>query len=527
MAGWTDIYKIDQNPDYVHNFKDNFQTIYEANIGKLGAEYNALSEAAKTVIVAIMDELIVDWDKFRRAFIARGNELGLSDKNDPEGFILQYNKYFKDSTSGKLTGDMLDLKQATFAYKQAAKSKTGSSKKAEIVQENWSKLIKFFIEALNFYEEQNKIWVVQLTGETEEQYKKRMNTKMPINLIVKEIKKALAPIGIKSDDDISSILNTLEKIQNGSISLDDETAEQIFINSYENQFAQATGKLIEFTIDVDMKSDEILNQFVDNQTDIRMPLSVMLKDVLVGDTLVATVKVDGKEIKFLSSMKLTDKVSVERPYNTITDILETRNIEFANKAISVDNSIYNKINWIRKNLISLNVLAYSRSISGEVTASSNSMDLKEFYAFEEDIALWNLIPRILDGIYEYQEEEIIKPQFQGNPVHTALFFTKGKFVWMVDILIGLRNLLSSGNIESGISKSSPSYFEPPIKPSDLESLYREKRQILQSLKNKKIKIDYLTIAKDLKALGQIDEIFKGWRPIKALKTVTKYSQFIK
>jgi hypothetical protein len=80
---------------------------------------------------------------------------------------------------------------------------------------------------------------------------------------------------------------------------------------------------------------------------------------------------------------------------------------------------------------------------------------------------------------------------------------------MVDILIGLRNLLSSGNIESGISKSSPSYFEPPIKPSDLESLYREKRQILQNLKNKKIKIDYLTIAKDLKALGQIDEIFKG------------------
>jgi hypothetical protein len=214
-----------------------------------------------------------------------------------------------------------------------------------------------------------------------------MNTKMPINLIVKEIKKALAPIGIKSDDDISSILNTLEKIQNGSISLDDATAEQIFINSYENQFAQATGKLIEYTIDVDMKSDEILNQFVDNQTDIRMPLSVMLKDVLVGDTLVATVKVDGKEIKFLSSMKLTDKVSVERPYNTITDILETRNIEFANKAISVDNSIYNKISWIRKNLISLNVLAYSRSISGEITTSSDSMDLKEFYNFEEDIAL--------------------------------------------------------------------------------------------------------------------------------------------
>jgi hypothetical protein len=60
MAGWIDIYKIDKNADYVHNFKDNFQTIYESNIGKLGAEYNALSEAAKTVIVAIIDELIVD-----------------------------------------------------------------------------------------------------------------------------------------------------------------------------------------------------------------------------------------------------------------------------------------------------------------------------------------------------------------------------------------------------------------------------------------------------------------------------------
>jgi hypothetical protein len=80
---------------------------------------------------------------------------------------------------------------------------------------------------------------------------------------------------------------------------------------------------------------------------------------------------------------------------------------------------------------------------------------------------------------------------------------------MVDILLGLRNLLASGNIESGIIKAHPTYFGPPIKESDLQELYKEKRKALQNLGKKRTKIDYITIAKELKSLGRIDENFRS------------------
>lgn len=534
MAGWIDIYKIDQNPDYVHSFKDNFEKIFESNIGKIGTEYDGLKKAIETVIIAIMDELIVDWDQFRRAFIAKGNELGLSDKSDPDGFMVDYNNHFKRASAGTLTADMVELKEATFNFKKvkAKEKKKGFStqeERAEIVQKSWKQLIQSFIKILQFYEKQNKIWVQQLTGETDKEFKHRQGLAMPINQIIKEMKKALAPIGVKSDDDIAILLKTVEDIKSGNISLDSETMQEIFINSYENQFASSSGKLIEYTMDQTIKADAILSAMLDDNSDIRKPLGVLLKDTIVGDTLVATVKINNKEVKLLASVKLTDTADVKRPYSTITDILETRKLEFADKSVSIDESTYNKINWIRKNLISLNVLSYSHGMNGEVKTANDDIDLTEFYNFEEDVALLNLIPRVLDGVYTYQEEKIIKPQFQGNPVHTALFFAKGQFIWMVDVLIGLRNLLASGNIQSGIVKTSEGkkWSDIPIKSSDLEALYAEKRKLLKDFKNKNIKIDYLTLAKDLKTLGVIDASFKGWRPIKALGTTVKYGQFLK
>jgi hypothetical protein len=210
---------------------------------------------------------------------------------------------------------------------------------------------------------------------------------MPINRILKEVKKALAPLGITEESDISSILDILYKIQNGTLNLSTATQEEIFTSTYTTGFAEASGKLIEYTVDVEMKADQILNKFVDNQTDIRMPLGVILKDLLVGDTVVMTVEVDNQPVSLLASMKLTDKVSVERDYNTVTDILQTRKLEFTNKSIQIDENLYNKISWIRKNLISLNVLSYEKSSNGEISTKSNDIDLTEFYAFEEDIAL--------------------------------------------------------------------------------------------------------------------------------------------
>jgi hypothetical protein len=60
MAGWIDIYKIENNSDYVHNYKNNFESIFQGNISDTGTYYKELKNAAKIVIIAIIDELIAD-----------------------------------------------------------------------------------------------------------------------------------------------------------------------------------------------------------------------------------------------------------------------------------------------------------------------------------------------------------------------------------------------------------------------------------------------------------------------------------
>jgi hypothetical protein len=165
-----------------------------------------------------------------------------------------------------------------------------------------------------------------------------MTKKMPINMIESEIKKALAPLGLDTSDS-KNIINILQKIKNNPNSISQEQKESIFINSYENQFAQAAGKLIEFSSFVDMKSDQIFSKMHSDQSDIRLPLGVQLSKLLVGDTLIGEVNYSGNNVKLLTSFKLRDQSSVSTSYNIVNDVLTMRTLKLAGDNSKLFNTI--------------------------------------------------------------------------------------------------------------------------------------------------------------------------------------------
>lgn len=504
----SDNYNINSSNmgSYIHNNPIHFQNIINKNNISSKDLYLELKESANSVIISILDELIKDWEKIRTGIIKKGNEIGLSKETDPESFLKDYNNRFKSSIEGGITQDLFNWKEFKLDYKKIKRKKDNKKEIMNFINKSWDQFLNFLIKALNFYDVQSKIWVTAFTGETEEEFKKRMKLKMPINLIEQEIKKALAPLKIQNLN-ASLVIKKLKDIKNQVLPITESQKLEIFKNSFDNQFAQAAGKLIEFTSAEEEYTDEILSKLTIEKPDIRKPIGVQLKDVAVGDVLVATLEFDNNKIKVLKSWKLTEKTSVERRYSVTNDILP-----------KLSDALCNKVSWLRQN-----INAFKANYSNE-NQEYWSDTLSHYINFEIEIALLLLIPRILDGIYEIQEK-ITYPSYGSIRVHTALFPIKDEFVWMADILKSLRKLIESNRVGDGITYRKPEISKTPINSQEMDKLYLEKREAIKNLSKQSERIDYVNIAK-LIDLNKLNQKFTNWKPISALTTTVKYGSLI-
>lgn len=520
-----EVYKIGvDTEDYIHSSYTNMKNIFEENVITTKNSYDEALSSVRKVMVYILDDIIQYWKALRSEFIKKGISVGLTDKEDPSAFLEAYNQRFQEVIGGKITGDMLKLKNYTIEYK-GVKSSTAKSasaiqknqeKQQKIINDSWETLIEFMFEALKFYDQQNKLWETAFTGESEKDFKKRVKGAMPINRIEKEIKNALSKIGISPNNAIKFLTD----IKNKKIALSAKKMEELFEASYENQYASASGLLIEYSALVELKEDEIFRKLLGGEDyDIRHQTGKQLQDISVGDLIVSNLSYEKKEVKdlkILSSFKLTDSISVERPYVVTADILDTA-LFINNRNLQIDKGTYEKIKWIRQNLISLSVFS----------TEGGEPNLEDFYRYETEMALLLQIPRILDGVYSYQAE-ILGPVLNNGSeaiIHTALFFTKGTFFWMVDILENIKSLIIEDNLKKGIvfTERKTIIQESPVTATDLENLYKEKREAIKSLS--KHKVNYKTISDNID-LESINNKFKDWKPIKSILSTVKYGNLI-
>lgn len=502
----NDFYDIGNNYTYIHNSFINMQTMLSKNSYTLDSIYEEAFSKVKSVMLSIIDELIIDWQNLRQAFINDTIKKGMKTDDgsavstNPDKFLIEYNKFFKKLTQNKITGNLIELKKMGIEYKK------GSAKNVVDIQKAFDLTTKLILDISNFYETQDKVWLTQITGETDKEFKKRMREAMPINQIIVRIKEALSSIGFKGDSikEIQKFVNLLQKKE-----LTDKQKEKLFVAVLENQFAAASGVLIEYSAMIETKENEFFKKIIgNNNSDIRQPWGKLFKDISVGDFFAGTTVYDNKDIKIMSSFKLTDKVSVERPYNIVEDLLEVSKIKDAGNL-----SFYNKVSWLRRNIASLSVM------SRDVTALTAPLETKE-----SKLQLLLLIPRILDGIYSFQEESM-SPQYQGSRVHTALFFTKGEFFWMADILKKLKSLLENGKIEEGLASRKYTTNPIPVSNGDLEDIFQQKKNAIRFLAKEGKAINYINLYNEIDFTG-INSKFKNWSPIKSITTIMKYQNLI-
>jgi hypothetical protein len=94
-------------------------------------------------------------------------------------------------------------------------------------------------------------------------------------------------------------------------------------------------------------------------------------------------------------------------------------------------------------------------------ATGTTQYLNEYLDFEEYITALMILPRALDGVYEFQDKITLK-EFKGQLFYTALINMKDKFYWVTDIAENLvksfKNNLTDEQISTiyGLTQIFPS-----------------------------------------------------------------------
>lgn len=475
----------------------------------------------RKAMVALLEDLVRTWQDYRQAFINQaiqrtkgledplneGKELKLS--SDPTKFLKQYNDIYSKAAEGKLAKFIIDLKQKTADFK-AIKGKTGGAQaQAELVMKNWTLILDFITEMLAFYERKYKEIEQALLGTGKTMTEKEMGT---LRNIKKSIEESLKEIfKITNNKGITDLIN---KINNLRIDKNFTQAQQMeLFNKIMNEWYFSMGFALEHIID-DVLNDpknEALYKITDKQSaNTNSRVAETLHHTFVGDVFSASITLDTKEIKLYTSAKLTQSYDATRKYSTQDDVLETDKFNLNSQSLEM-------YRWLRYNMVTLSEFA-----KDGVKPSKNAR--MAYQRLEQNVAVWLLLPRIIDGVYEDITKKAVTEGY-----HTSMFYTKGEFFWTADILEYFKDLLdNSTTIEQiragGISSRSVPVIKSPVSEEKLKNLLQQKHEAIKKLG--KDKMSYAALSKYVD-LENISSEFRGWRPVKEISTHIKYSVILK
>ncbi len=533
---WQDIYDV-QSLDYVHSHWKYFENIYNKNNIKLGRKDVFFQKAIASVFL-ILDKQVAEWKAMRKAFIEEGINRKVFTSTDPKKCLDRWNKLYKELNEGekadKNLGAMNKLLDITAKFPNA--SKGGKTQKyLDFIETNLENAFNSFITIVDYITSKQTSTTDFLEANDYKSVKLVSSSDTAIVRGITSINSILSTMGVKETGKIG-----LEKLKKDLINAktkllqkgDDASFNQLntFFTLFGRQKPQkylnntiiqgnpawidSKGTLFETIVEDALVKKKLAVPPVDSNTGIE------LSKTTTSDVLSWSFSYDSKTVTGGMSLKTTASGGFNTGYSPI---------DFLNSPVfkEVQNGMYTNriISWLRANILTLNTFNAEESkeklqiktVKFETKSGLKEKDitvttdkyLDEFLDLEEFLAGLMILPRVLDGIYQYQDN-ILLPEFKNKLYYTALINLKDRFVWVADLAEKLINSLKT-NIEDNPyykfkaqqEKNTSTSFKFGYNKKHLEDFYNKKRSVLKNIDN----ILYSNISSAMSS--EINEIYNS------------------
>ena len=247
--------------------------------------------------------------------------------------------------------------------------------------------------------------------------------------------------------------------------------------------------------------------------------SEKMKQRFIGDHLTASVKYEDKTVRVFTSDKLTRSLDIgsyffPKEYVVPNDPVLT-NYEW-------DGENRDVLKWMRYNFNTLKILNLGEG-SRESLSEIPNEPFQSYFNLEKNIASLLIIPRFVEGVVNFANS--VKGVYEdGELYHTAMLYSRDEFIWTVDILKKLQEIMNSSNSwekmsEKGIViKSFQEAPKPIMTEEEVYALYTKK---IEALKNNNIK-NY----EQLMQIAGIADTVLEWQPIHKVGTWMQFSKIL-
>jgi len=501
---------------YVHTNADNFTYQYDLIEGRIEQGY----ENMRGVMKVVLKDHIDYWEILQEGLIREASkQLGIDANMNPDDFLVLFNQHYnsivnKNSLSTKLyewkkiTNSVVSVQNSMRNATTKAQKDKAMKKYADVTMKNLKPIMKILVDIYNSESLLDRKWA-RFMGEKGITINDAMPNISKAKSAIMNLLKSLNLIDsdFASDKDIgketlSKILTTIKSYETNiaplskgeTINSKDVISRFYTINMRTQMglfldgddimkgFAGLFGSLLE-----DYTAQEVIyarkgkgKKSIDLVKDIN--IGSKMKHKTVSDVINYEWEYEGKTIKAGTSLKLTRFPGLTGKTYNVVDLVKTKymsTIVGGKDTATASSSSLKTIQWLRMNLQALQVA----DIGGGAGLSAGLVE--KFLRYEKELAAISTLPRLLDGVYDYQSKNVQLETNGDNIYWTAFINVRGNYIWIVDIMKQLYNLIASGG-----SFTSASYLievkgsqRTPIgmTAKDAWNLWSEKRRTIKAL----------------------------------------------
>lgn len=285
---------------------------------------------------------------------------------------------------------------------------------------------------------------------------------------------------------------------------------------------QWAGNFLEDVTNITLAQDNFARELMGSK-DFIPDVGKKLKDRSITDKVIITTSHERKKINLGAGIKLKADTNLEKKYSAI-DIVHTQYLESFLNSKPLSRSVIDIITWLRVNVQSLRIFANDEKLNDNIINKFKDLEIK--------IAGLVIIPRFLDGLYEYQTEKLSLPETGGELYHTSFLVFKGKIYWtykfleqiIQDIKNNMGDTSNTTTFKTSSSKETAVKFNT-ISAVELENLYLQKIKAMKNLD----KVTYALLQNDPNVKSVIENLYLSSlsrSPISTINTVMKFETMI-
>lgn len=556
---WEDFYDV-TNVRYVHSYWRNFESIYKKNnIDLSKTKDDSTFQKIIASVFIVLEEQVKEWKNLRNAFITSGVERNIFTSTDPQKALLEWNQmYQKYKKEKEYLGAIHDVMEIAAEYSTIHKKNIWKEdpKHSKAAEKYWNFLAQRMTQALDGFIAINKYIFENHSNAINfidaEDYDKKLGTEASKQNVSQSVIRAITAIndilksmgkGSIKNDGLNILKNDLETAKKDLLDTskpwDQNKFEQLdrFFTLFGRQnpknYLQNTFGAPKWTDVKGILYETIIEDAFKGSRFIFVPdggkAAEELKEQTTSDLLTFEFNYKSKSVRGGISLKTTSDGSFNTFYAP-QDFIDSSVFQQVENGLSSSNTVQ----WLRSNILALNTFNLDdetgRLSADGPKATGTTQYLDEFLDLEEYITGLMILPRALDGVYEFQDKITLK-EFNGQVVYTALINMKDKFYWVADIAEKLVNSFKTNIVNNPFYKAKAqqerknltSFNFSSVSESQLKDFYNKKRAILGKLSS----VLYTNISESLKA--EIDELYRELgtsTPISKIGVTLNYKKLV-